>query len=61
MEKSIAQRIREAREHLGLSQREAARQWGFTQATLNAWEKGARNPAGLYLKKLERVLKRSEK
>jgi len=61
MQKSFGERIKQAREKLGFSQRQAARKWGFTQAALNAWEKGTRNPAGLYQKKLERILGRIER
>ena len=59
-EKSFAQRIKEQRERLGISQREAARKWRFAQTTLSSWESGTRIPAGLYLERLERILKRSE-
>jgi DNA-binding transcriptional regulator YiaG len=59
-EKSLTARMKAARERLGLSQAQAARQWGFSQQTLNAWEIGLRNPAGLYRKKLERILRRVE-
>jgi DNA-binding transcriptional regulator YiaG len=58
VKESFSEQIKEAREKLGLSQRAAAREWGFTQATLRAWESGDRKPAGLYKEKLERVLRR---
>ena len=57
---SIALRIRSARETLGFSQADAAKRWGFSLKTLQAWEQGARKPAGLYLEKLEKVLKKAE-
>jgi DNA-binding XRE family transcriptional regulator len=57
-EKSFSQRIKDARQAAGLSQATAARKWGFRKQTLSAWEKGIRNPAGLYKEKLERVLRR---
>jgi DNA-binding transcriptional regulator YiaG len=60
MSANFSDRIKAARQRLGLSQSQAARKWGFPKQTINAWEKGIRNPVGLYLKKLERVLKRSE-
>jgi len=60
MSENFSDRIKAARQRLGLSQSQAARKWGFPKQTISAWEKGLRNPAGLYLKKLERVLKRIE-
>ena len=60
VKKSFATRIKEARTKLGLSQQRAAQAWGFACPTLICWEQGTRNPAGLYAKKLERVLKRIE-
>ena len=59
-EKSFAVRIKAARKKLGLSQEEAARNWGFSVGTLEAWEQEYRNPAGLYREKLEEVLKEIE-
>lgn len=59
-EKSISERIKVARLKVGLSQTKAARRWGFGPRTLEAWEQGVRNPAGLYREKLERVLRRIE-
>ncbi len=60
MEKSFAIRIKAARKKLGLSQEQAARNWGFSVGTLEAWEQEYRNPAGLYRQKLEEVLKQIE-
>lgn len=53
----ITTRIIAAREKLGLSQSQAAKKWGLSKHTLQAWEQGSRNPAGLYLEKLEKILK----
>lgn len=58
VKESFSEQIKEAREKLGLSQRAAAKRWGFPQTTLRYWEEGKRNPAGLYKEKLERVLRR---
>jgi DNA-binding transcriptional regulator YiaG len=60
MEKSFAVRIKAARKKLGLSQEQAAKDWGFSVGTLEAWEQEYRNPAGLYRDKLEEVLKQIE-
>jgi DNA-binding transcriptional regulator YiaG len=60
MEKSFAMRIKAARKKLGLSQEQAAKSWGFSVGTLEAWEQEYRNPAGLYQEKLEATLKRIE-
>ena len=40
-------------------QAQAARKWGLPQQTIAAWERGTRNPAGLYKEKLERILRRA--
>lgn len=61
MSENFSDRIKAARQRLGLSQSQVARKWGFPKQTINAWENGIRNPAGLYLKKLERVLGRIER
>jgi DNA-binding transcriptional regulator YiaG len=57
---SFPDRIKAARGHLGLSQAQAARKWGFPKQTISAWERGRRTPAGLYEAKLQRILKRIE-
>jgi DNA-binding transcriptional regulator YiaG len=54
------ERIKRARYKLDLSQSAAAAKWGFAVQTLNAWECGTRNPAGLYREKLEEILERIE-
>ena len=58
---AFSKRIAEARGKLGLSQAAAARKWGFSQATLSAWENGTRNLAGLYKEKLEPILEQIER
>jgi DNA-binding transcriptional regulator YiaG len=45
---------------LGLSQAEAALRLGVDQSTLSGWERGAREPAGVYAKRAERFLADSE-
>lgn len=60
MKKSLKDRIIAARSKCSLKQREAARLWGFSHSTLQAWENGNRNPAGLYREKLEEVLRQIE-
>ena len=42
-----------------MSFRQAAKAWGVSHSAIRAWETGYRKPAGLYLSKLKRVLKRS--
>jgi DNA-binding transcriptional regulator YiaG len=59
-ERTLPKRIKSAREALGFSQAQAARKWGFAKQTIQAWEQGMRNPAGLYRAKLECILKRIE-
>ena len=57
---NIPKRILKARRKHKLSLRQAAKQWGFAQSTLAAWESGNRNPAGLYREKLESLLSKME-
>ena len=59
-EGSLPQRIKAAREKLGLTQGEVAKRWGFSRRTLEAWEEGIKSPAPLYREKLERSLRRIE-
>jgi DNA-binding transcriptional regulator YiaG len=58
MSENFPDRIKAARERLGLSQSQAARKWGFPKQTISAWETGVRTPTGLYGQKIERILKR---
>ena len=60
MKESFAKRMKAAREKLGISQAQAAKEWGFDLGTLQAWEQEYRNPAGLYREKLEGVLAQIE-
>ena len=59
-EGSLPQRIKAAREKLGLTQAGLAKRWGFSRRTLEAWEEGVKSPAPLYREKLERNLRRIE-
>ena len=59
-EKSLPGRIKAARQTLGLTQGQAAKKWGFSRRSLEAWEEGIKSPAPLYREKLLRALKRIE-
>ena len=59
-ERTFSARIKAARRALSLSQSQAAKAWGFSKRTLEAWEQGVKSPARLYREKLERVLRRIE-
>lgn len=59
-EGSLPQRIKAAREKLGLTQAGVAKRWGFSRRSLEAWEEGVKSPAPLYREKLERNLRRIE-
>lgn len=52
----LAERIKEARNRLNLSQSEAATEWGISKRTLQQWEQGRREPRGLYREKVESIL-----
>jgi DNA-binding transcriptional regulator YiaG len=60
-ERNIAERIKAARQSLGLSQSQAAKAWKLNTRTLQDWEQGARMPSGLYRERIERILRRIEK
>lgn len=56
----ISQRIKAARESLGLSQSEAAAKWNLRLQTLQQWEHGRREPRGLYRERIEKILSEIE-
>jgi DNA-binding transcriptional regulator YiaG len=55
--KTIAERLKSARQKLNLSQSEAGAAWGINHRTLQTWEQGSRSPRGLYLERVEQILK----
>ena len=55
----IADRLRETRQKCGLSQSQASVAWGISKRTLQGWEQG-KEPRGLYLQAIERILEKSE-
>jgi DNA-binding transcriptional regulator YiaG len=57
---SIATRLKNARKTLGLSQSEAASEWGLSKRTLQHWEQGQRHPSGLYFKLVSQILAKVE-
>jgi transcriptional regulator with XRE-family HTH domain len=56
---SLSQRLKEAREYLGLSQEFVADQLGIPRASLSAMETGRRKVSSLELKQLARLYKQS--
>lgn len=54
--KTLAERLVRHRTTLGLSQKEAARETGVDQGTLARWERGEREPTGVFLGRAERFL-----
>lgn len=57
---AISQRIKSAREKLGLSQGQAAEKWNLRLQTLQQWEHGRREPRGLYRERIETILSEIE-
>ncbi len=55
----IGDRLKAARKKLGLSQSQAAKRWKISVKSLQGWEQGWREPRGLYLEKVEAVLKKA--
>jgi DNA-binding transcriptional regulator YiaG len=59
--KPLNERIKAARRALGLSRVSAAKKWNISAATIRAWEEQKRNPSGLYLARMTRILGRLER
>jgi DNA-binding transcriptional regulator YiaG len=60
-ETPLSERIKAARKALGLSRVKAAKMWSISAATIRAWEERKRNPSGLYLSRITRILGRLER
>lgn len=52
MSKDLAHKLKAARERLGLSQSQAALEWGIPLTTLKKWETDRRTPRGIALRLL---------
>ena len=61
VEKPLSERIKATRKALGLSRVLAAKKWNISAATIRAWEEKKRNPSGLYLERITRILGRLER
>ena len=61
VEKPLSERIKATRKALGLSRVKAAKKWSISAATIRAWEEEKRNPSGLYLARITRILGRLER
>jgi DNA-binding transcriptional regulator YiaG len=61
VENPLSERIKAARKTLGLSRVKAAKMWSISAATIRAWEERKRNPSGLYLSRITRILGRLER
>ncbi|PTX93364.1 hypothetical protein DB345_17300 [Spartobacteria bacterium LR76] len=59
MPSTIADRIKEARRKLKLSQSQAAKEWQISTRTLQEWEQGRHEPQGLALAALESILSKA--
>ena len=60
MSQELANKLKAARQKLGLSQAQAAQEWGLTVKTLQNWEHNISTPRGLALtainEKLDAIL-----
>ena len=56
MSKELANKLKMAREKLGLSQAQAAQAWGIPKPTLIKWENDQRTPTGFSLTQLNAML-----
>ena len=61
MPQTISTRLQAARKKAGLSQAQAAEKWRINKRTLESWEQGLREPRGLALVTLEKILSRIER
>jgi DNA-binding transcriptional regulator YiaG len=61
VEDFLSERIKAACKALGLSRVKAAKTWSISAATIRAWEERKRNPSGLYLSRITRILGRPER
>jgi DNA-binding transcriptional regulator YiaG len=61
VETPLSERIKAARKALGFSRVKAAKTWSISAATIRAWEENERNPSGLYLARITRILGRLER
>jgi DNA-binding transcriptional regulator YiaG len=61
VEKPLSERIKVVRKALGISRVKAAKKWSISAATIRAWEEKKRNPSGLYLSRITRILGRLER
>ena len=61
VEKPLSERIKATRKVLGLSRVKAAKKWSISAVTIRAWEEQKRNPSGLYLSRITRILGRLER
>jgi DNA-binding transcriptional regulator YiaG len=61
VENPLSERIKATRKALGLSRAKAAKKWSISAATIRAWEEEKRNPSGLYLSRIIRILGRLER
>lgn len=52
----LKEKLKAKRAELGLTQVQAAKEWGIPAMTLSQWEQGRRTPRGLALRQLEQIL-----
>ncbi|MEM9446783.1 MAG: helix-turn-helix transcriptional regulator [Verrucomicrobiota bacterium] len=58
---TFSEKLKKAREQLGLSQAQAALAWGVNKRTLQAWERGANTPHEFTIREVERIIEESLK
>lgn len=56
MSKELADKLKAARQKLGISQAQAALKWGIPKPTLISWENDQRTPTGFSLNQLNEML-----
>lgn len=56
MSKELADKLKKARNKLGLSQTQASQKWGIPHRTLVSWENDQRTPTGFSLQQLTNML-----
>ena len=53
----VAERIKQLRENLGITQIELAKRLGLTRSSVNAWEQGISVPGTKFIVELSRIFK----
>lgn len=60
MKKNNKMTLKKARDVLGLTQKQLAREWGLSSVNVSRWETGRHKPLGCFQEKIDALIKRAE-